>query len=362
MMVFEERYVGSDDADYFRATDGATEIFGHGGDDDLAGGAGDDWIDGGTGNDLLEGGGGDDRLIGGDGTDAVSYAGTQGEVHVDLSQGYARDFSDRADSQAYGTDLLESIEVVIGSAWDDSFIGSANRDDLRGGDGNDHIDGRGGSDVLRGGRGSDVLDGGDGFDYADYFYTQGVTVDLRAVNSAQSSDGVDQLRSIEGVIGSTSADSMIGNAVNNRLIGYAGSDVLSGMGGDDRLEGGRGRDVLTGGTGADKLYGGWGLDRFVFDDGDTGGSREAADWIGDFSQSDRDRIDLRMIDADGATRRNEAFTFIGDAAFSGTAGELRFAAGASDTVIEMDVNGDGAADALIVLAGQHNLVAGDFML
>ncbi len=360
-MAFKNHYRGTDADDRLRGRAQADEILGLAGDDELAGRRGGDWIDGGLGNDVLVGGLGNDMLIGGDGIDAVSYARTGGEVHVDLSMGYARDFSDRA-GHAYGTDTLSGIEVVIGSRYDDSFIGSDHADDLRGGAGNDYITAGGGDDVVRGDAGDDVLDGGDGFDYADYFYTDGVVVDLRAVLSARTSDGTDQLRHIEGVIGSRSADVLTGNAIANHLSGQAGSDVLSGMQGDDDLEGGRGRDMLTGGAGADRMWGGGGTDRFVFDEGDLGTTRATADWIGDFSPSDGDRLDLRMLDADVSTRRNDAFVYVGAAAFSGAAGEVRYAHVDGETVVELDSNGDGEADGMIRLAGTHELTAGDFLL
>ena len=361
-MAYDDTFTGTDGMDYFRGTDLAEQILGLGEDDDLAGGAGDDFIDGGAGNDLIQGGLGDDVLIGGEGIDAVSYAGTRGEVHIDLGAGYARDFSDRAGGKAYGTDTLSGFELVIGSANIDSILGSDRGEELRGGDGDDYIDGRGGNDVLRGDRGNDLLNGGDGFDFADYYYTDGVVVDLTAVLSARSSDGVDQLRGIEGVIGSRAADRMTGNDVANEFIGFEGNDVLSGMGGDDILNGGRGRDTLTGGAGMDLLWGGRGADRFVFAEGDTGTTLKTADRIMDFSQAEGDRIDLRQIDADAATRRNDGFTFIGSDAFSGVAGELRYATSHGQTVIEGDVDGDGVADGLIVLKGEHVLTAGDFLL
>ncbi len=361
-MAYDYRFDGTDGIDYYRGTDLAEQIFGLRDDDNLGGGGGNDYIDGGAGNDIIEGGLGDDVLIGGAGLDALSYAGTAGEVHIDLAAGYARDFSDRADGQAYGTDTVSGFELVIGSSYIDSILGSDRGEELRGGGGDDYLEGRGGDDVLRGDKGSDVLDGGDGFDYADYYFTNGVVVDLTKVVSARSSDGSDQLRGIEGVIGSRSADVMFGNELANHFIGFEGTDILSGRGGDDILNGGRGRDVLTGGTGLDSLWGGRGADRFVFDEGDTGATLSTSDWIADFSQIEGDRIDLRQIDADPATRRNDAFAFIGIEAFSGLAGELRYASDGAQTVIEMDVNGDGIADGLIRLAGEHVLTAGDFLL
>ena len=59
---------------------------------------------------------------------------------------------------------------------------------------------------------------------------------------------------------------------------------------------------------------------------------------------------------------DQAFAWIGDAAFSGTAGELRFAFAGNTTTVTGDTDGDGAADFALWLTGQITLVAGDFVL
>jgi hypothetical protein len=53
-----------------------------------------------------------------------------------------------------------------------------------------------------------------------------------------------------------------------------------------------------------------------------------------------------------------AFKFIGGDAFTGAAGQLRFAAG----VVSGDVNGDGKADFQIAVTGITNMAEGDFIL
>ena len=81
-----------------------------------------------------------------------------------------------------------------------------------------------------------------------------------------------------------------------------------------------------------------------------------------------DRIDLSTIDAQAGSASNDAFVFVGQAAFSGGLGELRFqlvdAAGTTDdrTIIQADVNGDRVADFEIVIVGQATTMqAGDFI-
>ena len=62
-------------------------------------------------------------------------------------------------------------------------------------------------------------------------------------------------------------------------------------------------------------------------------------------------IDLTEV---GATR------FIGNSAFSGNAGDVRFAAFAGATIVELDADGDGAADLQVELAGGMLLMLDDF--
>jgi len=87
------------------------------------------------------------------------------------------------------------------------------------------------------------------------------------------------------------------------------------------------------------------------------------DRIADFSHAEGDRI-LLPFDANSANGfpPNDDFTFIGAAAFSRTAGELRYEQGKFNTFIQGDFDGDGAADFWIRLNGHHTLVADDFVL
>lgn len=146
-----------------------------------------------------------------------------------------------------------------------------------------------------------------------------------------------------------------GNALANTLVGNAAANALSGLGGDDILNGGGGKDALSGGLGAD---------RFVFAPGDFGGATVAtADTIADFNAAEGDRIDLRAVDANSTSlATNEAFAFIGSAAFGKVAGQLRVFQNATNTFVQGDANGDGAADFLLVLDGLRTLNAASFLL
>jgi serralysin len=141
---------------------------------------------------------------------------------------------------------------------------------------------------------------------------------------------------IENANGGSARDYLVGNAVANKLNGNDGNDVLNGLGGDD---------ILTGGNGADE---------FRFTDG-SGNDR-----IADFA-SGVDKINLSEIDADTAVAGNQAFTFIGDAAFGNVAGQLRSYSQGGETLLAGDVDGDGAADFTINL-GSAAAVVSDFFL
>lgn len=87
---------------------------------------------------------------------------------------------------------------------------------------------------------------------------------------------------------------------------------------------------------------------------DTGVGGAQRDVIHDFVQGS-DIIDLSAIDA---------FAFIGTAAFSHAAGEVRqfTAQNGVDTIVAGDVNGDGITDFQIAVLGSHTLHGSDFML
>lgn len=229
----------------------------------------------------------------------------------------------------------EGDDVIGDGDGDDSFNGRGGDDQLFGGAGND---------VLAGGAGDDRIDGGAGFDFASYAGA-GAAVTVR-LGDAKARDtggaGRNTLVDIEGVIGS---------AFNDTVYGHAGDNVLSGGGGDDRLVGGAGNGRIIGGAGLDRMTGGAGADVFAWSaasDFVVGGF----DTIDDFSQSQGDRIDLSALGD---------LTFIGTVRFSGVAGQVRAFQGNS-TVVEIDLDGDGAADSAIRLVGPITLSAADFIL
>lgn len=119
--------------------------------------------------------------------------------------------------------------------------------------------------------------------------------------------------------GGTRADVLVGGAFGDAASGNDGKDVLRGEGGNDTLLGGAGNDMLICGAGQDQMSGGAGA--FVFAVTDVGAVLNP-DQIVDFELG-VDRINRRLIDANLGLAGNQAFTFIGTAAFSAAAGELR---------------------------------------
>ena len=182
----------------------------------------------------------------------------------------------------------------------------------------DVVIGNGGDDTISGGGGGDVIDGGSGDDILN------------------------------------------GEAGHDALVGGSGDDTLDGGGGDDILIGGSGNDELTGGGGTDQLVGGSGADRFVFDDV-AGSPAQAPDLVFDFNAVQGDQIDVFGIDAISGTMENDEFIFVGDDAFSGSAGELHLTQNLSDGLLEGDVNGDATADFTINLLGVTSLTGDDIM-
>jgi Ca2+-binding RTX toxin-like protein len=305
--------------------------------DQIFGLAGNDTLIGYGGDDLLEGGAGADELFGTTGFDTASYKGSPTGVSVYLDNFIA--------NGGHGTgDALYSIDGLVGSAYADTLVGTSGRNVLRGeggadglvgAEGNDRLEGGGGNDYLEGGFGDDELRGGDGVDTASFFNSgSGVVADLAAgTASGGAFVGSDRLSGVENLFGTALADRLAGNEAANVLTGSYGADVLTGRGG---------------------------ADRFVFNSKDDSDPK-APDRITDFSRAQRDRIDLREIDANEQVDGNQAFQFIGQAPFSGV-GQVRFYQQNGDTVIEAKTTDAFGAEPVIVLDPLVSLQDTDFLL
>lgn len=339
---------------------GVDYIYGGSNVDDLRGDAGDDRLWGEDGDDLFVGGAGADIFTGGSGRDEVAYQTASSGVFVDLAQDIGR-YGD-AEGDRFG-----SIENLIGSAHNDELLGDNGDNWIYGLAGNDFLRGDTGADILIGGGGADNLTGGSGEDSTSYHNSDsGVRVVLfQGIGRYGDAEG-DVFGSIEEVIGSQYVDTIFGDNAANRLYGLGGADEIYGETGNDSIDGGDGNDYLHGGDGLDTLFGRAGQDTLIGgSDADTfmftstsDSLVASADTISDFSQAQGDQINLAGIDANSGAGGDQAFAFIGNGAFTSTAGQLRFSAG----VLEGDVNGDGVADFRVNVTGLVTMVAGDFVL
>jgi Ca2+-binding RTX toxin-like protein len=176
--------------------------------------------------------------------------------------------------------------------------------------------------------------------------------------------------------GTNGFDFLIGTSGNDIINALDGSDIVSAGSGNDIIFGGAGRDsingdagndILDGGSGADTLSGGAGQDIFRYtslNDAPRATGASAArnrEIISDFnatSGANQDLIDLSAIDANSSMVGDQAFIFVGSSAFSGAAGQLRYANG----LLQADVNGDQVADLEIFLSNLPQLDQTDFIL
>lgn len=348
------------------------------GDSIFLGGAGDDAIYGGAGWDTIDGGTGADTMAGGAGHDDYTVD-SSGDVIIEAAGG-GNDEVFSSITYTLGANLenlyLQGATAINGTGNDLANIirGNTAANTLNGGLGDDYLQGGDGVDILNGGDGQDSLDGGVGADRLtgglgnDTYYvdnTGEVLIELagEGIDLVYSSVTKTLAGNLENMtLTGSDAINGTGNTLDNQIIGNTGANTLTGGVGDDTLYGMDGADTLIGGAGRDYLAGQAGADIFSFAAGDLAGVTTAtADRIYDFSHAQGDIIRLNGIDAiDGGT--NNAFTFIGTAAFSGVAGQLRYEVVGSDTTVYGDTNGDGIADLALALSGNLTLVAGDFIL
>ena len=245
---------GTGGSDILTGTAGADVLDGIGGNDTLYGMAGNDSLLGRAGTDTLIGGAGADSLSGGAGDDTASYADSTAGVSVNLTLGTG------TGGDAEG-DVLDSIEDLVGSDFDDFLRANGHNNELDGGLGNDILFGSAGADILTGGAGADDLDGGTGMDTASYSGSaSGVVADLSTGTGTGGDAQGDILANIENLVGSDHNDSLTGDIGINLLAGGAGIDVLVGGVGNDDLQGGANEDLLSGDAGNDRLDGGSGSD------------------------------------------------------------------------------------------------------
>ncbi len=293
-------------------------------------------------------------LDGGGSVDTVDTTSFSGDYVINLSTGVTN----------FGYESFVNFENATTGSGNDTITGTSEGNIIVTGLGNDVLNGLGGNDTLMGGGGDDDYRVDSAGDVVSEFFGEGTDL-VRASADYVLSDNIETLALSGGAragTGNSIANTISGSGGNDVLSGLAGDDTLRGKGGRDTLLGGAGEDLLDGGVGKDTMTGGADRDVFQFRDGDFGATRALADVITDFSRPDNEKINLNLVDANTVAGGNQAFTFIGNGAFTGVAGQLHFAQQAGTTYVEGDTNGDGTADFVIALTGTINLVATDFVL
>jgi Ca2+-binding RTX toxin-like protein len=298
-------------------------------------------LHGGDGSDVLAGRAGGDRLDGGAGLDYANYAHSAEAVSVNLFNGSV------SGGDAAG-DTFVSIEGLLGSDFDDHLYGNDERNIIVGNGGDDTLKGYGGDDWLQGDAGADLMLGGAGDDCYDVqdptdqvheWGDSGMDWVFSSVSYALP-DNVEllHLRDEGGAINAT------GNGLNNSIAGNDHANVINGLGGTDSLQGNGGADTFT-----------WSSV------GHTGVTEWKSDKVLDFSFAEGDRLDLSDIDADVYAPGDQAFTFIGTAAFTLNAatpentdvvpGEIRYYHADGNTYIEMQTGQSADVEGVIMLSG-----------
>ncbi|MEI6746321.1 MAG: calcium-binding protein [Methylococcaceae bacterium] len=158
-------------------------------------------------------------------------------------------------------------------------------------------------------------------------------------------------------------ESMLGNRITISTSPSKNDDLLTGTNRSEKISALAGNDTIIGGFSADTLTGGAGADVFKLTNAkDSGIIATTRDTITDFKHSEDDKIDLSALDANEKLAGDQAFAFIGNAAFSKTnaAGQLHF--DATNKILYGSTDADTAPEFSIQLNGITALVANDFVL
>ena len=311
-------------------------------------------------------------IAGADATDNADFTPTQTQVNTALSLRVS--FTDGLGNAEQVTSLATTVVgnlfnggagADIGSATvfdgvgangtigQDALNGGDGADQLFGGLGNDTLNGNAGNDTLNGGAGNDTMAGGTGNDTY-------VVNDVGDVVIEAAGGGIDLIETTLNTFTLNNANlaaiddltftgagafNGTGNAIINFMRGGAGNDTLSALGGADELWGNGGADSMDGGAGADDFN--------YLAVSDTGVGVGLRDTITGFLAG-TDDLDFSAIDSDATTAGNQAFAFIGAAAFTaGGNGQVRVVTQAGNTIVQARIGGTGS-DATVDFEVQLN--------
>jgi Ca2+-binding RTX toxin-like protein len=327
-----EDVLGGSSGDRITGDSQANRLRGFGGVDTLNGGGGNDTI-------IVDSGDINERYIGGGGFDTLDLR----QVNIDG----LRIYSSGSGNFSGGSFTSTGFEKVLGGAADEIFDDGASLTQIFGGAGSDSIH----ADSLPGG--GEVFDGGKGRDY--FYLGSNFTRDMVFNMATGALTGHGRATGFEEVLAGLGNDRVIGNGAGNEIDGDDGNDSLFGAGGTDRLLGQDGKDWLYGGAqndrmeglrGADHLFGGGGADVFAFVSAQDAGTGVRRDVIHDY-QKGTDSIVIDMFDPSMAD--------ISNAAFSGTAFEVRYFRAGQDMRLQIDVDGDATSDFEVLVLNTNNL-------
>jgi Ca2+-binding RTX toxin-like protein len=341
----------------------------------VVGGTGSDTVQGTNQPDVLTGGGGADTFefaASNNGVDTITDFGADDLIVVDgasfgIATAVAGDGTTVGLNQIQsstsggittlyiGTDSAPGADVVIqlqgtwspDKLWTEGnqiWIGSPGIS-VTGSGGNDNLVGGNGIDTLNGGVGRDTMGGGL---RGDIYYVDNPNDTIVEA----SNGGVDQVFSIVSY-------ALGANVENITLIGSVAINATGNSQGNVIVGNGLANNI-TGGLGADSMTGGAGADHYFFNSaGESSAAPGSWDIILDFGAGDI--IDLAKVDANDALKGNQAFTFIGTAAFSGNAtAQLRF-----DSATHMlygSTNADANPELAIELSGVVTLNVSSIVL
>ena len=347
-------YFGTEGSDVFLdGTDADEAFYGLGGNDLIFGSRGNDFMDGGTGRDTLR-------------FDMDRFAAPTGPTSFTLGNGLFTNEAGTINTQFANIETFEffsrnaNLVTLDASAFvptdpDARFYQLI----VRLFDSNSNLTGSAYNDYFQLTGENHTVDGGEGFDAVRLAQQEeggtvyitsngGVTTVTQWMNAGYEAE-LARLTNVEtvGILQTVTFGSFI-------TVDGSGSDIgirfFDGAG-DDNFIGSNQTDVFfkSGGTvgfdGFDYFTGGGGADFFVF-------GPEAAwldnTYITDFAAEDL--IDLTAFAVEGAV-------FIGTTQFSGTGAEIRYESMGSETVIQVDQDGDGSVDGTMYITnGAFELV------
>lgn len=273
------------------------------------------------------------------------YINVQG-ISFDNGDGFTLNlgFIFRGDNLANTITGANYNDRIVGFGGNDLLFGGRGLDRLVGGNGNDRLDGGGAGDLMVGGNGNDWYTSDNPNDRIVEQANGGIDTIFTSVSRSISAN-------VENMTLTGTALAAYGNKLANIVHGNGLGNTLTGGSGADWLYGGDGDDLLNGGAGIDHYVGEGGADTFVFN------IPNGRDFVHAF-EAGIDKIDLSAIDANQSAAGDQAFTFIGAAAFTDVSGQLQYSGG----VLSGDVNGDGAADFQILISNHPAIAAADLVL